>query len=101
MKEVAAGGGRSHRPSPLGGTRRSLGPDRLGPWALEPPGAPDAEEQLRRLREERTCKVCLDQAVSVVFVPCGHLICASCAPSLQLCPLCRAPVRSCVRTFLS
>lgn len=65
------------------------------------PGAPDAEEQLRRLREERTCKVCLDQAVSIVFVPCGHLVCASCAPSLQLCPLCRAPVRSCVRTFLS
>ncbi|XP_003779446.2 baculoviral IAP repeat-containing protein 7 isoform X6 [Pongo abelii] len=70
-------------------------------WVLEPPGARDVEEQLRRLQEERRCKVCLDRAVSIVFVPCGHLVCAECAPSLQLCPICRAPVRSRVRTFLS
>lgn len=73
------------------------------PVALEAPGARDAgvEKQLQRLREERTCRVCLDRAVAVVFVPCGHLACAECAPSLQLCPICRAPIRSCVRTFLS
>nr|XP_058893492.1 baculoviral IAP repeat-containing protein 7 [Kogia breviceps] len=73
------------------------------PVALEAPGARDVdvEEQLQRLREERTCRVCLDRAVAVVFVPCGHLACAECAPSLQLCPICRAPIRSCVRTFLS
>jgi hypothetical protein len=47
------------------------------------------------------CKVCLDRAVSVVFVPCGHLVCAECAPSLQQCPICRTPIGSCVRTFLS
>nr|XP_053782601.1 baculoviral IAP repeat-containing protein 7 isoform X4 [Desmodus rotundus] len=67
----------------------------------QPPGAQDAEEQLRRLREERTCKVCLDRTVGIVFVPCGHLVCTMCAPSLQLCPICRAPIHSCVRTFLS
>ncbi|TEA37758.1 hypothetical protein DBR06_SOUSAS9210088, partial [Sousa chinensis] len=73
------------------------------PVALEAPGGRDAgvEKQLQRLREERTCRVCLDRAVAVVFVPCGHLACAECAPSLQLCPICRAPIRSCVRTFLS
>ncbi|XP_046924070.1 baculoviral IAP repeat-containing protein 7 [Lynx rufus] len=64
------------------------------------PGAQDAQEQLRRLREERTCKVCLDHPVCTVLVPCGHLVCADCAPVLRLCPLCRAPIRSCVRTFL-
>ncbi|XP_048956360.1 baculoviral IAP repeat-containing protein 7 isoform X2 [Canis lupus dingo] len=64
------------------------------------PGARDAEEQLQRLREERVCKVCLDRTVCTVFVPCGHLVCAECAPALQLCPVCRAPIRSCVRTFL-
>ena len=69
-------------------------------WVLEPPGARDAEEQLQRLREERVCKVCLDRTVCTVFVPCGHLVCAECAPALQLCPVCRAPIRSCVRTFL-
>ncbi|TKC40003.1 hypothetical protein EI555_001659, partial [Monodon monoceros] len=30
------------------------------------------EEQLRRLQEERTCKVCMDKEVSIVFIPCGH-----------------------------
>ncbi|KAI4575611.1 hypothetical protein MJG53_011814 [Ovis ammon polii x Ovis aries] len=72
-----------------------------GPPGGEPGGVQDAEEQLRRLREERTCRVCLDRTVGVVFVPCGHLACAECAPNLQQCPICRAPVRSCVRTFLS
>ncbi|NXU65212.1 BIR protein, partial [Horornis vulcanius] len=39
------------------------------------------EEQLRRLQEERTCKVCMDKEVSIVFIPCGHLVvCKECAP---------------------
>ncbi|XP_026358663.3 baculoviral IAP repeat-containing protein 7 isoform X1 [Ursus arctos] len=72
-----------------------------GLLAARTAGAQDAQEQLRRLREERTCKVCLDRAVGTVFVPCGHLVCAECAPALRLCPICRAPIRSRVRTFLS
>lgn len=91
--------GWSHRPARLeepGGIQAPKVP--LGPRA---PGAQDAEEQLQHLREERTCKVCLDRAVRVVFVPCGHMVCTECAPALQLCPVCRAPIRSCVRTFLS
>ncbi|KPP60101.1 baculoviral IAP repeat-containing protein 7-like [Scleropages formosus] len=61
-----------------------------------------AEQQLRQLQEERTCKVCLDRAVCIVFIPCGHLVaCADCAASLQHCPICRAVVRGSVRTFMS
>ncbi|XP_049479401.1 baculoviral IAP repeat-containing protein 3-like isoform X2 [Panthera uncia] len=60
------------------------------------------EEQLRRLQEERTCKVCLDREVSVVFIPCGHLVvCQDCAPPLRKCPICRGPIKGTVRTFLS
>ncbi|NWI56559.1 BIR7B protein, partial [Calyptomena viridis] len=60
------------------------------------------EEQLRRLREERMCKVCLDRDVSVVFVPCGHLVaCGECALNLRLCPICRAVIQGSVRTFMS
>uniref|UniRef100_A0A8B9UYM7 RING-type E3 ubiquitin transferase n=1 Tax=Anas zonorhyncha TaxID=75864 RepID=A0A8B9UYM7_9AVES len=60
------------------------------------------EEQLRRLQEERTCKVCMDRDVSVVFVPCGHLVaCGECALNLRLCPICRAVIRESVRTFMS
>ncbi|XP_051659103.1 baculoviral IAP repeat-containing protein 7 isoform X1 [Manacus candei] len=60
------------------------------------------EEQLRRLQEERMCKVCLDRDVSVVFVPCGHLVaCRDCALNLRLCPICRAVIQGSVRTFMS
>lgn len=59
------------------------------------------EEQLR-LQEERMCKVCMDREVSVVFVPCGHLVtCGECASNLRLCPICRAVIRESVRTFMS
>ncbi|XP_023367816.1 baculoviral IAP repeat-containing protein 7 [Otolemur garnettii] len=70
-------------------------------WALGPLGAGAVAQELQQLQEERMCKVCLDRAVAVVFVPCGHLACVECAPSLQLCPICRTPVHSRVRTFLS
>lgn len=60
------------------------------------------EEQLRRLQEERTCKVCMDREVSIVFIPCGHLVvCKDCAPSLRKCPICRGIIKGTVRTFLS
>ncbi|XP_062497997.1 baculoviral IAP repeat-containing protein 7 [Pezoporus occidentalis] len=63
---------------------------------------PSMEEQLQRLREERMCKVCLDKDVSVVFVPCGHLVaCRECAFNLRLCPICRAVIQDRVRTFMS
>ncbi|XP_074160513.1 putative inhibitor of apoptosis isoform X1 [Sminthopsis crassicaudata] len=60
------------------------------------------EEQLRRLQEERTCKVCMDKEVSVVFIPCGHLVvCKECSPSLRKCPICRSTIKGTVRTFIS
>ncbi|XP_063819208.1 baculoviral IAP repeat-containing protein 7 [Pseudophryne corroboree] len=60
------------------------------------------EEQLRRLKEERMCKVCMDRDVSMVFVPCGHLVvCKDCAPNLRHCPICRATIRGSVRAFMS
>ncbi|XP_008828082.2 baculoviral IAP repeat-containing protein 3 [Nannospalax galili] len=60
------------------------------------------EEQLRKLQEERTCKVCMDREVSTVFIPCGHLVvCKDCAPNLRKCPICRGTIKGTVRTFLS
>ncbi|NXL89322.1 BIR7B protein, partial [Alectura lathami] len=69
---------------------------------LPPVKSLSTEEQLRRLKEERMCKVCMDRDVSVVFVPCGHLVaCGECALNLRLCPICRADIRGSVRTFMS
>lgn len=69
-----------------------------------PPTVKDAspEELLRQLQEERTCKVCMDKLVSIVFIPCGHLVvCGDCAASLRHCPICRAVIRGSVRAFMS
>uniref|UniRef100_A0A3Q2TZ12 RING-type E3 ubiquitin transferase n=1 Tax=Fundulus heteroclitus TaxID=8078 RepID=A0A3Q2TZ12_FUNHE len=65
-------------------------------------GRPYPEELLRQLQEERTCKVCMDKLVSIVFIPCGHLVvCGDCAASLRHCPICRAVIRGSVRAFMS
>ncbi|XP_048339053.1 baculoviral IAP repeat-containing protein 7 isoform X2 [Sphaerodactylus townsendi] len=64
--------------------------------------ASNVEDQLRRLREERICKVCMDKDVSIVLIPCGHLVvCAECAPNLRRCPICRGAIRETVRAFMS
>ncbi|XP_046370879.2 baculoviral IAP repeat-containing protein 7-A-like isoform X2 [Haliotis rufescens] len=58
------------------------------------------KEENRALRDENTCKVCLDRSSCVVFLPCGHLVtCAECAPALRKCPICRSLIRGTVRTY--
>lgn len=82
------------------------------------------EEENRQLKDARLCKVCMDDDVAVVFLPCGHLgktvnhhhsiehkiidfhfiftvTCVQCAPSVTACPLCRTAIKAFVRTFLS
>ncbi|KAH9487775.1 Baculoviral IAP repeat-containing protein 7 [Bulinus truncatus] len=45
------------------------------------------EENLQ-LRHQLCCKICLDKVLSVVFLPCGHLVsCTECATALNQCPL--------------
>lgn len=60
------------------------------------------EEKLERMQEERTCKICMDAEVGVVFLPCGHFsCCADCANGMDLCPMCRTPIHEKIRTYLS
>ena len=62
----------------------------------------EIEQELRRLKEARICKVCMDAEVSMVFIPCGHLICCVvCAPSLKDCPMCRQPIQRSVKTYMA
>merc|ERR1711953_1402356 len=62
----------------------------------------DLEQENRLLKEARICKICMDQEIGVVFLPCGHLICCvQCAPSLKDCPLCRQPIHGTVKTYMS
>lgn len=60
------------------------------------------EKKLERMLEERTCKICMDAQIGVVFLPCGHLICCpNCASGVELCPMCRQPILESIRTYMS
>ncbi|XP_023348554.1 putative inhibitor of apoptosis [Eurytemora carolleeae] len=47
------------------------------------------------------CKVCLDKQVSILLLPCRHLVsCGECTVSLQNCPVCRGRIQHTVKAFL-
>lgn len=53
------------------------------------------------LKEQKLCKICLDEDVGVLFEPCGHLCCcASCAAPLKQCPICRQQIKKSIRAFI-
>ncbi|BFZ24930.1 hypothetical protein BsWGS_27969 [Bradybaena similaris] len=58
-------------------------------------------EENQKLKEQKLCKICLDEDACVAFIPCGHLVCSSCAPALSLCPICRAKITGTIRTYMS
>lgn len=50
--------------------------------------------------DRKNCKICMDAAVEVTFVPCGHLVvCQACSQGLKMCPICRKDVDESVRTY--
>eukprot|EP00802_Teleaulax_amphioxeia_P012620 Tamp_12663.p1 GENE.Tamp_12663~~Tamp_12663.p1 ORF type:complete len:440 (+),score=20.52 Tamp_12663:266-1585(+) len=51
--------------------------------------------------DSRDCVVCLAQPSSMAFLPCGHrCTCEECAPTLEMCPLCRTTVKQCARIYV-
>ena len=78
--------------------------------AVEPTPAPKttsqeetgSKDESSSLKEALLCKICFDQQMSMVFLPCGHsLSCPSCATALSSCPLCRKEIQATVRAFFS
>lgn len=65
-------------------------------------GGETLEEENRRLKDARVCKICMDAEIGTVLLPCGHFVaCVGCAPSLLDCPVCRVTIKATVRTYLS
>lgn len=57
-------------------------------------------DENRRLREQRLCKICMEEDITIAFLPCGHLCCcAHCAPAMRKCPICRAFIKGTVKTY--
>ena len=60
------------------------------------------KETVARNEEQKLCKICMDQQISMVFLPCGHLICCDqCAQTLKVCPMCRKQIEGTVKTYMS
>lgn len=48
------------------------------------------------------CTACKGNDVSIVFLPCGHLVtCPDCAPSFRYCTVCSLVIKGTVRTYRS
>jgi len=59
-------------------------------------------EEVKRLEEEKLCKICRERNFEVVFLPCGHLAsCTQCSPNVTHCPICKLVVTQKVRTYAS
>jgi len=55
-------------------------------------------EETERLRE---CKICMDEKINTVCVPCGHqCLCVGCSKKIQgQCPICKQAVEQVIKTF--
>ena len=60
------------------------------------------KNKLEKLMDSRKCKVCHDEDVCMVFIPCGHLACCSkCGENVKKCPICHSEITERIRSFLS
>ncbi|KAJ8925294.1 hypothetical protein NQ315_009123 [Exocentrus adspersus] len=61
----------------------------------------DSEEKLHRLIDALTCKICMDNQIDVVFLPCAHVVaCTVCASKVDRCPLCRSQFAQAQKLYL-
>ncbi|KAK3603525.1 hypothetical protein CHS0354_027941 [Potamilus streckersoni] len=59
-------------------------------------------EQNQELKDQATCKICMDREACMVFLPCCHMMaCLQCASSLRKCPVCRQLIKGTVRAYIS
>jgi len=60
------------------------------------------QDEIRKLEEEKLCKICKKENVQVVFLPCGHRVsCNQCSSTATQCPLCKISITEKLRTYAS
>ncbi|OXU31188.1 hypothetical protein TSAR_001649, partial [Trichomalopsis sarcophagae] len=63
---------------------------------------PQQPSEKKSIDDARVCKICYNEELGVVFLPCGHMVaCVKCAPGMTTCAVCREPVAMTVRAFFS
>ncbi|KAK0168561.1 hypothetical protein PV327_002347 [Microctonus hyperodae] len=72
--------------------------------SAEPEEKPNVELKAvcKSADDARMCKICYNEELGVVFLPCGHMVaCTRCAPGMTSCAVCREPVTMTVRAIIS
>lgn len=60
------------------------------------------QQRIQQHHEKQCCKICLDEEIGTIFLPCGHVLaCTTCAKNFKKCPICRKNIYYCLRAFLS
>lgn len=51
-------------------------------------------------KQKEECKICFENPIDCVFVPCGHVACChSCAKGVKMCPFCRKKIKMVVKMY--
>ena len=59
-------------------------------------------QENKRLDTAPACKICMDGDITMVLLPCRHLLCCErCAEQLQKCPWCRSTILGTLKTFFT
>lgn len=67
-----------------------------------PQSQKEIADELERIRESRTCKICMDAETAIVFLPCSHMAtCSSCAVAMTQCPICRVDIKYTIKPIFS
>ncbi|XP_063833566.1 E3 ubiquitin-protein ligase MYLIP [Ostrinia nubilalis] len=69
---------------------------------------PDARDESKESRSRSrsggdalACRVCMDNAMDTLFLPCRHVVCCQeCAPRCERCPLCRCEIEKLMHIYL-
>jgi len=50
--------------------------------------------------KSQECKICMDNQINTVLIPCGHRVaCISCGSALDSCPMCRVLITGALQTY--
>ncbi|XP_060536627.1 E3 ubiquitin-protein ligase MYLIP [Cylas formicarius] len=81
--------------------RLTLDNEKCGANMCERSNFKDSEERLTRFIEAMTCKICMDNKIDSVFIPCSHVVaCTECAARIEKCPLCRTEISQAQKLFM-
>ncbi|XP_072043914.1 uncharacterized protein [Amphiura filiformis] len=60
------------------------------------------KEENERLKDSQLCKICMDEEMQVLFMPCNHFAtCDECGKILDKCPICREDIQNKIRVYKS